>query len=152
MIWTPHVTVAAIAERDGRFLIVEEEISGDTVLNQPAGHLDAGETLLQAVQREALEETAWRFAPQAVTGFYLWTHPGSGITYFRVAFCGHCLAQEDRPLDAGVRQVLWLSRTELLARSSELRSPMVLMAVDDYLAGRRYPLSMLIHLGSPPRD
>jgi 8-oxo-dGTP pyrophosphatase MutT (NUDIX family) len=148
MIWTPRVTVAAIAEQHSRFLIVEEDIDGKTVLNQPAGHLDAGETLLQAVRRETLEETAWHFQPEAVVGCYLWTHPNTGVTYFRVAFCGQCTHREDRPLDTGVRQALWLRREDLLTEAARLRSPMVLRVIDDYLAGNRCPLSMLVHLPS----
>jgi 8-oxo-dGTP pyrophosphatase MutT (NUDIX family) len=146
MVWTPRVTVAAVAEHDGRFLVVEEDIDGRTVLNQPAGHLDSGESLVQAVQRETLEETAWRFQPEAVIGFYLWTHPVTEVSYCRVAFCGRCTHQESGPLDAGIRQALWLSRQELAAQSERLRSPMVLRAIDDYLSGNRYPLSLLVHL------
>jgi 8-oxo-dGTP pyrophosphatase MutT (NUDIX family) len=147
MIWTPHVTVAAVAERDGRFLMVEEESDGEVVFNQPAGHLDRGESLIQAVVREALEETAWDFRPEAVVGIYLWTHPARSVSYLRVAFCGDCVGQQAaRPLDRGILRAVWLSRQELAQAHARLRSPMVLRTVDDYLAGRRYPLCLLSHL------
>lgn len=143
MIWKPNVTVAAITEQDNRFLMVEEIINGKAVYNQPAGHLDEGESLVQAVIRETLEETAWHFQPTAICGIYRWMTP-EGITFLRIGFAGICNGHEsDRPLDTGILQALWLSRAELLERGEQLRSPMVLCCIDDYLAGKRYPLSLL---------
>jgi len=142
----PEVTVAALAERDGRFLIVEESIDGKLVLNQPAGHLEPGETLLEAVAREAREETAWHFAPEAFLGVYLW-RAQSAATFLRFAFSGtvsdHDAAQS---LDAGILRTHWLTRAELAARESRLRTPLVLRCVDDYLSGRRLPLDAIAHL------
>lgn len=149
MIWKPHVTVAAIVERQGRFLIVKEECDGKVVYNQPAGHLNEGESLIEAVTRETLEETARHFRPTAITGMYRWTHLETGITYLRVGFTGTDSGHEPaRPLDSGILHVSWLSRAELCARQKRLRSPMVLRCIDDYLAGKRYPLSLLTELGS----
>lgn len=143
----PHITVAAVVENAGRFLVVEEEADGRVVYNQPAGHLDDGETLLQAVVRETLEETGWHFAPQAMVGVYRWRSPVNGVTYVRVCFSGVCLKHEaGRTLDSGILRVLWLSRGELSALGNQLRSPMVLRCIDDYRAGKRYPLSLLTEL------
>jgi 8-oxo-dGTP pyrophosphatase MutT (NUDIX family) len=144
MRWMPHVTVAAIVERDGRFLMVEEYAEGRLVINQPAGHLDDRESLADAVVRETLEETGWHFHPQTVTGVYRWRHPSNGQTFLRVAFSGHCDEHEsEQPLDDGIVQALWLERSELLARRSSLRSPLVMRCVEDYLAGTGYPLHLL---------
>jgi len=144
MIWKPHATVAAVIEKDSKFLVVEEVIHGEHVYNQPAGHLDPDETLLDAVIRETREESAWLFTPEAVTGIYLWKHPDNGETYLRVAFCGHCSDHDPaQELDTGIVQALWKSRDELLQRPEQLRSPMVINCIDDYLDGRRYPLSIL---------
>lgn len=144
MIWTPHVTVAAVAERAGRFLIVEEAIDGAQVLNQPAGHLEAGESLVEAVKRETLEETAWQFCPSALVGIYRWTHPRSGTSYLRVTFCGDCTKHHPgQPLDEDVLRTLWLTHDELHTERRRLRSPMVLRCIEDYLAGRRYPIELL---------
>jgi 8-oxo-dGTP pyrophosphatase MutT (NUDIX family) len=145
--WNPDVTVAAVVERDGRFLVVEERIAGRLVLNQPAGHLEDGETLLAAVIRETREETAWRFAPQALVGVYLWRNPDDGRSFLRFAFCGtvddHQAAQ---PLDRGIQRALWLSREQLLAQAGRLRTPLVMRCLDDYLLGRRQPLDSVTSL------
>jgi len=139
----PELTVAAIVERAGRFLVVEERVGGRLVLNQPAGHVEPGESLLAAVRREAREETAWNFLPEAVVGIYLWGQPGQA-RFLRVAFTGACRDFDaNLTLDSGIVRALWLSRTELLARTPQLRSPMVLRGVDDFLAGRRYPLDVV---------
>ncbi|MFP5507049.1 MAG: NUDIX hydrolase [Gammaproteobacteria bacterium] len=142
-----HVTVAAITERAGRFLLVEEHVAGELRLNQPAGHLEPDENLHDAVIREALEETASRFRPQALVGLYLWRVPDSDLTYLRAAFCGD-IGDPDpqRPLDAGIERAVWLSRDEILARRAAWRSPLVLRCIDDYLAGRRYPLDLLVDM------
>lgn len=146
-IWKPHVTVAAVAERDGRFLLVEELIEGQLVLNQPAGHLDENESLLAAVTRETLEETAWEFEPESLIGLYLWKEPTGGKTFLRAAFAGRCLRHHPgQPLDTGVQRAIWLSRPEIAALQDRLRSPLVLMCIDDYLSGKRFPLDMLRYL------
>lgn len=146
-IWKPHATVAAVIERNGQFLMVEEESNGRIVFNQPAGHLDPDETLMDAVIRETREETAWDFFPQALTGIYLWTHPESQRTYLRAAFCGHCDNHNpQQTLDDGIIRALWMTYDEILANAHKLRSPMVLRCINDYLAGQRYPLELLINL------
>lgn len=147
MIWKPNVTVAAVVEREGKFLIVEELAEEQIVYNQPAGHLDPGESLVDAVIRETLEETAWQFRPEALVGIYQWTSPRNNITYLRFGFSGQCLQHSpDRTLDTEIQRVLWLSREELLAKGEQIRSPMVLQLVDDYLAGKAYPLDVLYTL------
>ncbi len=153
MVWKPHVTVAAVIERDGRFLLVEEEADGAVVLNQPAGHLDDGESLAEAAARETLEETGWPFRPTGVVGVYRWRAPETGRTYLRVAFCGELDDSAPRgPLDAGIRRTLWVEpaalRTAPASGLAPPRSPMVLRGVEDYLAGRRWPLDLLVDL--PP--
>ncbi|MFM8330889.1 MAG: NUDIX hydrolase [Candidatus Methylumidiphilus sp.] len=142
----PRITVASVVERDGRFLVVEErpEGGGDLVINQPAGHLEYGETLLEAVVRETFEETAWRFTPEFLVGVYVWNHPSGQTSYLRVCFGGSVDGHEpDSPLDEGIVRALWLSREELQAESRRLRSPLVLGVIDDWLAGERYPLGLL---------
>ena len=139
----PELTVAAVVERGGRFMLVEERIDGRLVLNQPAGHVETGESLAAAVSREALEETAWTFVPEATISVYLWGRAGRHNQFLRVAFAGRCIAHDgQRALDDGIERVLWLSRSELVARSAQLRSPMVLRAVDDYERGIRYPVDL----------
>lgn len=147
MIWRPNVTVAAIVERDGRFLLVEERADGALALNQPAGHLDEGEGLLDAVVRETLEETAWHFAPEALLGVYRWVHPGKATTYLRFAFIGRLLKQEpDRALDDGIVRTVWLTADEARREAHRHRSPQVQRCIDDYIAGRRYPLALITDL------
>jgi 8-oxo-dGTP pyrophosphatase MutT (NUDIX family) len=141
------VTVAAVVEREGRFLLVEERVAGNLVLNQPAGHLEQRESLLAAVARETFEETGYRFTPTALVGFYLWRSEAAGTTYFRVAFCGTAEPPVGPvSLDEGIVGALWLSRNQILSRSAQLRSPMVLRCLDDYLAGHRYPLDCLSYV------
>jgi NADH pyrophosphatase NudC (nudix superfamily) len=148
-IWKPHVTVAAIAEKDHKFLIVEEFVEGQLVFNQPAGHLDASESLVAAVVRETLEESAWRFQPEALVGIQLWRHPRSKESYLRFSFCGSCDEHDaSRTLDTGITRALWLSRDQLSAKPHKLRSPLVLSSIDDYLAGKRYSLDILEHIAS----
>ena len=144
MIWKPHATVAAIIERDNRFLMVEERVDNEYVFNQPAGHLDPDESLTDAVIREVDEETAWCFSPRHITGIYLWKHPQNEQSYLRVAFCGSCDQHKpDQPLDDGIIAAVWKTREQLIADNGRLRSPMVMQCIDDYLAGKRYPLDML---------
>ena len=136
-IWKPHATVAAVIERDNKFLIVEEESDGRVVYNQPAGHLDPDESLVEAAIRETREETAWQFHPQAITGIYRWQQKDRGRTYLRVSFCGGCDDhQPEQTLDKGIIRAVWMSRQELLQQQDKLRSPMVLQCIDDYLAGQ----------------
>lgn len=151
MTWKPDVTVAAVAQRDGKFLFVEERAGGRVVLNQPAGHLEDGETFLEAVVRETLEETAWRFEPQAVVGVYVWRPPHAARTFLRVAFSGE-LGDHDpsRPLDRGILRTRWLTREQLHEPRLRLRSPLVTQCLDDYLAGVRHPLSLISHLIDAP--
>src|SRR5882672_5885455 len=137
----PEITVAAVTETDGRFLVVEERINQRLVFNQPAGHVERGESLLTAVVREVREETAWRFEPKSLIGVYLWRSPESGVTTMRFAFSGtvddHQSAQ---PLDHGIVGTHWLSRTDLQEREQRLRSPLVLRCIHDYLEGKRQTL------------
>jgi len=152
MVWKPDVTVAGLVEREGRFLVVEERIGGRVVFNQPAGHVEDGESLLAAVRRETLEETAWHFEPEALLGLYLW-RSARGHTTLRIAFIGAVRAHEpQRSLDPPVMAAHWLTRGELIARSAQLRTPLVLRCIDDYLAGQRLPLTAIADdlLGAAP--
>jgi 8-oxo-dGTP pyrophosphatase MutT (NUDIX family) len=144
----PDLTVAAVVERNGEFLLVEERVRNRMVINQPAGHVERGEQLLEAVVRETLEETAWSFVPHALIGVYLWDHVDRQRSYLRFAFTGTLKAHDPlRPLDRPIERTLWMSREQIRAHSARLRSPMVLSCIDDYLAGRRYPLDMLRCIG-----
>lgn len=148
MRWKPHVTVAAIAERDGHFLVVEEEVHGRRVINNPAGHLEEAESFLNAVKRETLEESGWEFEPEAITGIYLWTNLVLQIPYLRITFCGHAIRQHpEQPLDHGILGPQWLTRAELDSGVCKLRTPLVTRCIDDYLAGRRFPLDLLTQIG-----
>jgi 8-oxo-dGTP pyrophosphatase MutT (NUDIX family) len=145
--WKPSVTVAAIVEREGRYLVVEEETREGLRLNNPAGHLDPLESLEQAVVREALEETACRFTPEALVGIYLSRFrraDGEDVTYLRFAFAGSVGEPEPgRALDEGIVRTLWLTPDELRASAARHRSPLVLQCMEDHLAGRRFPLQVL---------
>ena len=144
---SPEITVAAVTETDGRFLVVEERINRRLVFNQPAGHVEHGENLLEAVVREVREETAWGFQPQALIGVYLWRNPNSGRSTMRFTFTGSVLDHDARqPLDRGIVCTHWLSRTDLLEREQRLRSPLVLRCIEDYLAGTRLPLESVANL------
>jgi 8-oxo-dGTP pyrophosphatase MutT (NUDIX family) len=141
------VTVAAIIDRGGRFLMVEERSAGSLVLNQPAGHLEQGESLVTAVVRETMEETGHHFEPSHIVGFYLWRSEEAGTTYLRVAFCGSAEPSADvAPRDESIVAVHWLTRAQLFSKQRQLRSPMVMRCLDDYLAGHRYPLDCLSYL------
>lgn len=147
--WKPSATVAAVIERDGRFLFVEERTRDGLRINQPAGHLDPGESLLEACVRETLEETAHHFTPTQLLGIYLWragrANGASGAaTYLRFAFTGVLGdAIAGQALDDGIVRTLWLTPDELAARSHMHRSPLVARCVDDYLRGQRYPIDLL---------
>lgn len=147
MIWKPHVTVAAVVQRDGKFLLVEEETEAGLAFNQPAGHLEAGESLVDAVIRETLEETAYHFKPTHLVGVYNWTHPTKAdATYLRFAFGGELRGYEaGRPLDDGIVAARWLTLDEVKATQARHRSPLILRCFEDMLAGRRAPLDLLVH-------
>ena len=145
-VWKPNVTVAAVVERDGRFLLVEEETECGRLYNQPAGHLDPGESLVHAVGRETLEETAYTFRPTGLLGIYQYHSGADGVTYLRFAFTGEIAAHDaGRALDHGIIRAAWLTPQEIRRESVRHRSPPVMRCVDDYLAGRRYPLDLLYH-------
>ncbi|HMU90413.1 MAG: NUDIX hydrolase [Pseudomonadales bacterium] len=144
MDWYPHATVATIVERDGHFLLVEESEGERLVINQPAGHLDQGETLAAAAVRETLEETGWEVTVKALLGLYTYTSAYNGISYLRTCFIAEPLRHHpERPLDTGILRTLWLTVDELRARRDRLRSPLVLRNVEDYLRGKRYPLDFI---------
>jgi len=141
--WAPHVTVATVVVRDGCVLLVEEAIDGRQVLNQPAGHLEPGETLSEAACRETLEETGWTVRLSAFIGTYQWTAP-DGTPFLRFAYAAEPLSHDpNRPLDDGILRALWLTPAELKADPARLRSPLVWEVVADYLAGQRHPLSIV---------
>lgn len=146
--WKPNATVAAIIEKDSKFLLVEEHTPQGLKLNNPAGHLDPGESPAQGCAREALEETTYSFQPTALVGVYLSRHqrPGTGedITYLRFAFCGELgAADTSRSLDHGIVRTLWLNPDEIRASAARHRSPLLLRCMEDYLAGKRYPLDLI---------
>ena len=146
--WSPSATVAAVIEHDGRYLLVEEHTPEGQKLNNPAGHLDPSESPLEGVKREALEETARRFEPEALLGVYLsrFVRPASGedVTYLRFAFCGTVGEPlPGRTLDDGIVRTLWLTPDEIRGAAGRLRSPLVLRCIEDHLAGRRHPLAVI---------
>ncbi len=144
-IWRPDVTVATIVPRDGKFLLVEEMVQGRRVLNQPAGHLESHESLHAAACRETLEETGWTVELTGFVAVYQWSNAAGSAHFVRFTFVGEPLAHDaDRTLDTGIVRACWLSRDEIAARSAELRSPMVLRGVDDFLSGRRLPLDAIV--------
>jgi 8-oxo-dGTP pyrophosphatase MutT (NUDIX family) len=143
MTWRPSVTVAAVIERGGRFLFVEERIEGRLVLNQPAGHLDPGESLVEACRREVLEETAHAFEPRALIGIYRWHYAPKDVTFLRLCFSGDVGdADSTRKLDKEIVRLHWLTAAELAARKADHRSPLVHQCVADFLSGQRFPLEM----------
>jgi len=147
-IWKPNVTVAALAERDGRFLLVEEQTEDGIRFNQPAGHLDHGESLAAACARECLEETAWTFHPTALVGVYQWPRPAGDVTYLRFAFSGELGGHDaGRRLDEGILGAVWMTPEEIQACRDRHRSPLVWQCVADCLAGRRFPLDLISHYG-----
>jgi 8-oxo-dGTP pyrophosphatase MutT (NUDIX family) len=143
-VWKPRTTVAAICERDGKFLLVRESVNGDIVYNQPAGHLEPDETLLQAVVRETMEETRYRFKPTALQGIYRFKpDPAADKTYIRFLFRGEVGERLDGPLDAGIIAAEWLSHEQVCACRDQHRSPVVLQCIDDFLEGPGYPLDVI---------
>ena len=145
--WQPDVTVATVVFRDGRLLVVEEEVGGRRVLNQPAGHLEPDEAIVDAAVRETLEETGWTVRLTGFIGAYQWQAPETGRSYLRLAFTAEPLTHHpDRPLDAGIVQAHWLTPSELRTRTGEHRSPLVWRVVQDALDGRRLPLEAVAAL------
>jgi 8-oxo-dGTP pyrophosphatase MutT (NUDIX family) len=143
-IWCPHVTVACVVADGDRFLMVEEDIRGELRLNQPAGHLDDGETLAEAACRETLEETGWEIALDHFIGVQQWHSPVHNHHIVRFAFAGHPVMHHPaRTLDAGITRALWLRYPEIVAAGPRLRSPLVLTTLEDWLAGQRLPLATL---------
>ena len=142
---TPHITVAAVMEKDGKYLMVKEVANELIVFNQPAGHWEVDETLTNAAIRETLEETAWEFTPEALVGIYRWKHPHKDDVYLRVTFCGSVdKFHADQILDNGIIEAVWMSRQELVDLSEiERRSAMVLQSIEDYEQGQRYDLTLL---------
>lgn len=150
MVWKPHVTVAAIVEQDGRFLMVEEESGGKVVLNQPAGHLEPDESVIDACVRETLEETGWTIRPESLVGSYLWMQPDSGETMLRFCFRARCERYDPHlSLDEGIIRAVWMTYEELLAQSGALRSPLVLRCIQDARSGKAYPMEMFSVVANP---
>lgn len=146
-IWRPHVTVACVVADGERYLMVEEEVNGRLVYNQPAGHLDDGESLAAAALRETLEETGWTVELQHLIGVHQWRSTEHGDAVVRFSFAAHAVSHDpDRPLDTDIRRALWLTRTEIAALGDRLRSPMILQSIDLWLGGQRLPLNALSHL------
>ncbi len=144
VIWCPHVTVATVVPREGKFLLVEETVRSQLVLNQPAGHLDPDETLQNAAVRETLEETGWDVELTGLLAVQQWTSVSSGDQFIRFTFAATPLLHHpERILDDGIVRALWLSREDILASTNRLRSPMVLASVDDFLGGVRLPLDAI---------
>ena len=144
MIWKPNVTVAAVVQRDGKFLLVEEETEAGLAFNQPAGHLEAGESLIAAVVREALEETAYHFKPTHLVGIYNWKHPSKDVTYLRFAYGGRIEGEvPGRALDEGIVRAVWMTIDELRATVARHRSPLILRCIEDWLAGPQHALSLV---------
>jgi len=144
MVWKPHVTVAAVIEQNNRFLLVEETTSNGLAFNQPAGHLEAGESLLEAVKREVREETAWRFEPQALVAVQLWRKNADFPSFLRFCFTGSVHSHDpEQTLDKGIIATHWLTQLEIELRSERLRSPLVWRCIEEYRQGSRYPLSLL---------
>lgn len=145
--WMPHATVAAIIERDGKFLLVEEVTDRGNRFNQPAGHLEDNETLIEAVIREAHEETAYTFKPESLLGIYHWKHEHNDTTYLRFAFIGNVSNhQPELKLDEGIIRTVWMDIDEIRSKAMLMRSPQVITCIEDYLSGKTFPLSVLTHL------
>jgi 8-oxo-dGTP pyrophosphatase MutT (NUDIX family) len=146
-VWRPHVTVACVIADGARFLMVEERIGGRLVYNQPAGHLDDHESLIAAAQRETLEETGWTVHLEHLIGVHQWRSHEHGEGVVRFSFAGRAVAHDPtRTLDQGIERALWLTREEIVALGDRLRSPLVLLSIDAWLAGQRLPLQSLVSL------
>ncbi len=142
--WTPRTTVAAIVERDGKFLMVEEMIQGQLMINQPAGHLEENERFLDAVKREALEETRWIIEPTAFLGLYVYLTQDRTLTFHRACFVANAIEErQEAKLDPVIVRTRWMTRDEVAENLAQLRSDLVLKCIDDYLSGVRYPLDII---------
>ena len=147
MQWKPHATVAAIVEDNGKFLLVEETTDRGNRLNQPAGHLEDNESLIEAVIRETLEETAYTFKPESLLGVYHWKHEHNDTTYLRFAYIGSVSNhQANLPLDEGIIRAVWMTIDEIRSQAHLMRSPQVLTCIEDYLTGQQFPLAVVTHL------
>jgi 8-oxo-dGTP pyrophosphatase MutT (NUDIX family) len=147
MQWMPHATVAAIVEDNGKFLLVEETTDRGNRFNQPAGHLEDNESLIEAVVRETLEETAYTFNPEALLGIYHWKHEHNDTTYLRFAYIGSVTNhQPNLALDEGIIRAVWMTIDEIRSNAALMRSPQVLTCIEDYLNGQQFPLSVVTHL------
>jgi len=147
MQWKPHATVAAIVEQHGKFLLVEETTDRGNRFNQPAGHLEDNEAIIDAVIRETLEESAYTFTPESLLGIYHWKHEHNDTTYLRFAFIGSVSNhQPDLALDNGIIRAVWMSLDEIRSQAGLMRSPQVITCIEDYLSGKRYPLELIKHL------
>lgn len=145
--WTAHVTVAAIVEQNGKFLLIEEETDRGNRFNQPAGHLEDNESLIEAVIRETQEESAYRFTPSALLGIYHWKHEHNNSTYLRFAYIGSVSDhQPEQPLDSGILRSVWMTIDEMHANPMLMRSPQVITCCEDYLKGQSFPLEAILHL------
>jgi len=147
MQWKPHATVAAIVEQHGKFLLVEETTDRGNRFNQPAGHLEDNEAIIDAVIRETLEESAYTFTPESLLGIYHWKHEHNDTTYLRFAFIGSVSDhQPDLALDNGIIRAVWMSLDEIRSQAGLMRSTQVITCIEDYLSGKRYPLELIKHL------
>jgi len=144
MNFAPHVTVATVIERDEKYLLIKEESEGELVFNQPAGHLEADETLIEAALRETYEETGWTVSIEGIVGIALYRSPINGITYHRNTFFASPVQHHpDQPLDEGIKAAVWMTYEEMLDNKQSMRSPLVIKAVAQYREGHRYPLEMI---------
>ena len=144
MIWTPHATVAAIVEdSEGRLLMVEESSHGKIVFNQPAGHIEENETVIDAVRRETLEETGWEIEPLHLLGIYVYKAPANGVTYYRFCYRARPVRKVTDRLDSDIIAAHWLQPEQIAALGHQLRSPLVLQCIEDYRQGQRFPLDLI---------
>lgn len=151
MTWTPHATVAVIVEdRAGRFLMVEEFSGGRVVFNQPAGHIEEDEAILDAVRRETLEETGWDIEPMHFLGIYTYKSPANDVTYYRFCYVARGRRRITDELDDGIIAAHWLSLEEIRGLGRKLRSPLVLQCIEDYRNGRQYPLDVVVDSKTAP--
>ena len=146
MIWKPNVTVAAVINKNDKYLLVEEQTKSGVLFNQPAGHLEPNESIIQGAIRETLEETGYIFTPQWLLGIYRWHSPANDITYLRFAFLGTAICHDhNQKLDEGIVRAEWFNTNEIYALVHRHRSPLVIKCIEDHLAGKRYPLELLTH-------